>query len=111
MVEALEVAKEWGRTPLQVLAGRPGVWRTDDTSLAVALSRYKATRVDSLGFPRRRTEEGDPEGHFEVDLSFNAAKQALDLWEKSDEAKNLAPGYSPRVVDTRLLVGDPGLDE
>lgn len=102
MVSALKTAKSWGRSPLSVLAGRPERWTTDDTILAMAFDAYQATRVDQFGFPRRRSEEGDPEGYFEVREGFNAAKQAHDLWSEDHKDSDPEAGTYTYLVDTRL---------
>lgn len=102
-MRALRSARKWKSTPLTFLGvTSDNCWHDEDRILAQALDVFEDTRIDSLGFPKRRTEEGDNEGHFEVETIFNPAQQALDQWQKSDEAKNLAPGFYPVIRDTRI---------
>lgn len=81
--------------------GRPDSWNEDAVILATALSVYERTRIDHLGFPKRLTQEGDNEGHFEVVEGFNAAQQAHDLYVKDQAEKKREPGVYTYIVDTR----------
>ena len=100
MVGSLQAAKAWGKSPLLFL-GREDAWNEDAVILATALVAYEKSRVDGLGFPKRTTEEGDNEGHFEVHEEFNAAQQALDIYRAEQGDKSTEPGTIIRVVDTR----------
>lgn len=100
MVGSLQAAKAWGKSPLLFL-GRGDVWNEDAVILATALVAYEKTRVDGLGFPKRTTEEGDNEGHFEVREGFNAAQQALDIYRAEQGDKPSDPGTITWVEDTR----------
>ena len=77
-----------------------GIWRYEDRLLAAAFDAFEATRIDSLGFYRRDSEESDGEGWYEVEEVLNFAQQALDI-EQGNEKKR-EPGVSLRVVDTRI---------
>lgn len=96
----LRVARAYGKPPLTVIAGRPEVWRhEEDTALAVALDIYEQTRLDHLGLPKRKTEEGDDEGYWEVEEKFNAAQQAQDIYKA--ENKDPEAGVVFFLKDTR----------
>ena len=77
-----------------------GLWHQEDRLLAAAFDGFEATRIDSLGFYRRDSEESDGEGWYEVEEVLNFAQQALDI-EQGNEKKR-EPGVSLRVVDTRI---------
>lgn len=97
-MESLRTAKAWGSTPMTFLGwDTDGRWYEQDRLLARALDVYEATRIDHLGFPKRRTEEGDNEGYIEKQWRFNAAQQALDL----DKDEKHDAGMIPYLVDTR----------
>ena len=76
------------------------LWHQEDRLLAAAFDVFEATRIDSLGFYRRDSEESDGEGWYEVEEVLNFAQQALDI-EQGNEKKR-EPGVSLRVVDTRI---------
>lgn len=105
-MESLRSAKEWGQSPLAFLGwDTGGRWYDEDRLLARALDVFEATRIDHLGLLKRDTEEGDPEGAYEVGYKGNAAQQALDIARNSEEAKNLEPGTIPYLIDTRTTPG------
>ena len=97
VVDFLRVARDWKVPPLTVLAGRPPVWRHEDTLLGVALTGYERVCLDSNGEPRRRTENEDFADAYEVDGTVtNYVEQAVGKWR--DEQDVVEPGVRPNLV-------------
>lgn len=101
MLQALRVAKAWGVPPLSVIAGRPNVWRPEDTLLAAALIEYEATRVNELGFDKRVSEDRANAKRFQVeDRKVDYALKAWDQWQQRQQQtkRTLPPGVRATVV-------------
>ena len=79
---------------MTVLAGRPEVWRVEDSLLAAAFARYKASRVGPSGYPWRKVSEATD--NWNVDVRVDHAQAALDKWEKENRDR-VEPGSVPTV--------------
>ena len=75
---------------MTVLAGRPSVWRQDDSLLAAAHARYLAERVGPSGYPLRLAADVGKRFGWDVDVStVDYAQTALDGWARDRSEKDV----------------------
>lgn len=100
----LEVAKTWQKPPLTVLAGRPDTWRDDDTLLALAYQRYRASRVGPSGWPLRLAGDAGEQDSWTVDEdTIDYAQTALNTWSK-DRSHDDSLAIVPRIAYHKTIM-------
>nr|DAP09037.1 MAG TPA: hypothetical protein [Caudoviricetes sp.] len=73
-----------------MLAGRPPVWRQDDSLLAAAHARYLAERVGPSGYPLRLAADVGKRFGWDVDAStVDYAQTVLDGWARDRSEKDV----------------------
>lgn len=93
----------WRKPPLTVVAGRPEVWRADDSLLAAAYLRYRAERVGPSGIPLRLAGDAGEADSWVVDEdTIDYAQTALNQWQAERDSKS-QDAVLPRVRFHRTI--------